>query len=53
MPIKQALTLKWVWQLFFKSNPNVWMILGGLFYSSWVLGFWLNPFVAHRLASDL
>ena len=29
------------------------MILGGLFYSSWVLGFWLNPLVAHRLASDL
>jgi hypothetical protein len=40
-------------QIFNKSNPNVWMILGGFFYSSWPLGFWLNPFVAHRLASEL
>jgi|GEM_PF-406366 len=34
-------------------NPTQLMVLAGLFYSSWPLGYWLNPQADGGLASDL
>ena len=34
-------------------NPTQLMVLAGLFYSSWPLGYWLNPQANRGLASDL
>ncbi len=36
-----------------KANPTMLMFFAGLLYSSWPLGYWLNPRVDRGLASDL
>jgi len=36
-----------------QANPTLLMVLAGFFYSSWPLGYWLNPQADHGLASNL
>jgi len=36
-----------------KMNSTVLMVFAGIFYSSWPLGYWLNPQADRGLASDL
>ena len=45
--VKRALFKGW------KDSPTLLMVLAGLFYSSWPLGYWLNPEANQGLASDL
>ncbi len=49
----KIIKVKQSWFVDLKANPTALMVLAGFLYSSWPLGYWLNPQADHGLASNL